>query len=388
MSERTPNPSNFSRRTYLKLTTVTTAAAVGTATFGTPTTSTARSPTKEPIRPGFHGAIYWPTHAFNHYQTWYQYDSTEVNRDFTYAKSLNLHALRVIVGWEFWRDYPQEFQHRFDNFLRLADKHNLQILPVFFEAIGDTPTERNFLDKNPLTSFAVKSPSTAIIKNKSRWEQPQQFVDWFTRRYSNHSALIALEIMNEPGAWTQRVRFCQSMLRTAHNANPDVDLTMGCKDFRFNQLYDDPGLDIHQFHLNIPPTNAHMEQKLEQAIQYREETGTPIWLTEWQRARTPEPPHRMRPNYSSIASTVYNSDIDGDFFWQLMLKPAYMKTPRKSGRLNGLFHQEGSVYSQSDATAIAYETNDWEEQQAWPFWATQVRQRWDPISSKPLNHAG
>ena len=43
----------------------------------------------------------------------------------------------------------------------------------------------------------------------------------------------------------------------------------------------------------------------------------------------------------------------GSFFWSLMVKPAYLTAQRPNGTFNGLFHEDGSVYSLEDYQAIA-----------------------------------
>ena len=36
-----------------------------------------------------------------------------------------------------------------------------------------------------------------------------------------------------------------------------------------------------------------------------------------------------------------------------MLKPAYLQKQRKRGRMNGVFHEDGAVFSVEDARAVA-----------------------------------
>ena len=43
----------------------------------------------------------------------------------------------------------------------------------------------------------------------------------------------------------------------------------------------------------------------------------------------------------------------GNFFWSLMVKPAYLKGQRLKGTVNGLFWPDGSVLSLRDARAIS-----------------------------------
>lgn len=372
--------SLLDRRSYLKLA-GTAAATVLTATVATntPTATTASTPDDNP-HSGLRGAIYWPAQAYNHYQVWSEYDSEEIDRDFGYAADLNLNSLRVIMGWEYWRDHLKQFKRKLDHFLTTANKYNLQILPVFFESIGAEPTEKNLSDTNVLTSFAVKSPSTAVLTNTDLWEGPRQFVQWFTNNYGHHDAVIALEIMNEPVGKQGCVDFCRAMLRAARDADSSVPLTMGSREIRFNKKWSDPELDIYQFHHNLPVDTLDMEWELQKAEIFAKKRGKPIWLTEWQRTRKPEPPNKMLPNYSSLAETIYQSDIDGSHFWQLMLKPAYIDKPRKMGRLNGLLHADGAVYSADDARAIVGGDYHRTERKDWPTWAKPAKEQWAPTN--------
>ena len=327
---------------------------------------------------GVRGAIYFPSRAFNHYQTWESYSRSAVHSDLICAKDLGLNALRVLVSFEFWRDHPERLERALDSFFELAGAHGIDVLPVMFESIGAEPTEKNLNDRDVTTAFAVRSPSGRVLTDRKRWDEPRRFVEWFVSRYGGRDNLLAVEIMNEPGEWKKRVDFCRAMLRAARDADPSVPLTMGCKDFEFNELYEDPTLDVYQFHFNLPPTADDMRAELREAAAISERTCLPIWLTEWQRTRV-EPPNKLLPNYSSLASVIRESDIDGDFFWQLMLKPAYIEKPRKQGRLNGLFHENGEIYSTSDARALSGEVHFHAERPEWPEWARPVYDRWyDP----------
>lgn len=317
------------------------------------------------------GAVYFPSRSFNHYQSWETYDPGEAVRDVAYASTLDLNALRVLVSYQFWRDRPQQFAWNVDHFLGVAAEQGIRILPVLFESVGVEPTREALEERDILRNGAVRSPSHEVLRDERRWDGPRRFVREFVRRYGDHEGLLAVEIMNEPGGLTPRVEFCRAMLRTARDADASVPLTMGCIDVENNMRYDDIGLDVYQFHYNLPPTSDHMREALAAADRVARATGTPVWLTEWQRTRT-EPPDKMLPHYSSLAPTVRDSALDGDFFWQLMLKPAYGYVQRLRGRLNGVFHEDGRVYSLADARAISGGDGFWRSRRAWPEWAREL----------------
>ncbi|QCJ46624.1 glycoside hydrolase family 5 protein [Haloprofundus sp. MHR1] len=364
------------------------------------------------------GAVYVPARAFNAYQFWEAYDPDETERDFRLAKRLNRDALRLFLSYEYWFDAPEAMERRVDNLLSTAEEEGLRIVPILFESAGEEPTRERRRDRDPHTACAVRSPSHDVINDESRWSGrddgrgsgdgddrdggvlseakralglgddathaeegrdgddrfgrraggPREYVEWFVDRYGDDDALLALEIMNEPGDWDRRLKFARRMLRVADDNRADVPLTMGCKGLRYNALYDDPELDVFQFHLNLPPTAKKMEERMQNAREFADDHGRPVWLTEWQRTRK-EPPNKFLPNYASLAGTIRDGPVDGDFFWSLMLKPAYLPDQREKGRINGVFHRDGSVYSGVDARALAGDDSaEFEERRRQPSW--------------------
>lgn len=346
---------------------------------------------------GLRGAVYVPARAFHAYQTWRDYDEADVERDLGYAASLNLTGLRMFLSYEFWLEDAAAHARRFDHLLGAAAERGLGIVPILFESAGREPTRENLTDRDPLTAAAVRSPSHAVVKNQPRgptsdgvpdvvrtligrdhrWDEPAAFVEWVMQEYGDDDRLVAIELMNEPGGWPQREAFARAMLRTADDHRGSVPLTMGSKSLENNRLYENPPLDVHQFHYNNPPTPADMEATLAEARDLREGPGAPVWLSEWQRTRE-EPPDVLLPNYASLAATIRDGGIDGDFFWSLMVTPAYLPDQRTRGRLNGVFHEDGAVWSAADARAIADDPDlDVQERLAWPAWATLIAEHAD-----------
>lgn len=314
------------------------------------------------------GAVYLPYRVFNHYQMWDRYAPAEIERDLTFASNLGLNSLRVFASYAVWRENPAAFRDRFDHFIGAAADRGIAVLPMLFESIGSDPTPSNVARDIP-----VRSPGGAVLRNRGRWGETAEFVRWFTGRYGDHAGLLAVEIMNEPGELSYRVAFVKEMLRVARETHATVPLTVGCKSLELNRQYADSPLDVLQFHHNLPPTADQMREKLAEAADFSAEVGKPVWLTEWQRTRV-EPPNKMLPNYASLADVVRDSDIDGEFFWQLMLNPAYNLKVRAKGRINGVFTEDGGVYSLEGARALAG-SPEWEAPEVRPAWTETVGSR-------------
>ena len=48
------------------------------------------------------GAIYIPSRDYNALQLWKNFNLAETKRDFGYARTLHLNALRICASYEFW----------------------------------------------------------------------------------------------------------------------------------------------------------------------------------------------------------------------------------------------------------------------------------------------
>ncbi|KAB1190496.1 cellulase family glycosylhydrolase [Haloferax sp. MBLA0076] len=346
------------RRTFLKASGVAVLGGVG-STF---TSQTERDTSVSTGLTDIRGANYFPSTAWNAYQTWAFYDNSVVERELDMAKSLGLNALRVFASYEQWVEDGPSFFSRMEHFLSECAARGIRPIVVLFEAPPKgEPTEYNRTATDPTEAFGVHSPSRQIILQPRRWSgytrSPLHFARWWAQKYATDSRLLATEIMNEPGDVQPRQDFVHDVLHEVRKHASSATLTMGCKDFQFNHVYDtNDELDVHQFHMNLPRDSKAADAYLQEARAHRQETGKPLWCTEWQRTLT-GPPNRFLPNYTSLAATIENAhdnrSLDGDFFWGLMLKPAYLRDPRSKGRVNGVFHPDGTPFDVDDYAALS-----------------------------------
>ncbi len=311
------------------------------------------------------GAIYVPSDAYNAPQLWKNFNLAETKRDFGYAHSIHLNALRMWASYEFWKQSPEKFQSGFDQMLGVAKKNDIRILISLFENDGVAPTEENMYTTDPTKAFAIQSPGRDVaMGDKAGWEAPRAFLQWFMKRYGNDDRLIAIEVMNEPSLGKNglpgTVPFAQSMFTTAKQMQGTVPLTLGSAELKVADMFLPLGLDIVQFHDNFPKTAEEFEGRITEALAFGKEHNLPVWLTEWQRMRTSASgfgkekisAEERGTDYASLAPIVQKYPV-GSFFWCLMVKRAYLRGQRLNGTVNGLFWPDGSVTSVKDARAIA-----------------------------------
>jgi len=359
-------PAGTGRRDLLWVLAVTTTTGTMPTTSAAARTSPASAGTTDAAGrlTDVRGANYVPTYAFNAYQTWRQYDQDVVERDLGYAADLGLNSLRAWASYYFWREDPAAFFERVEQFLAACEAHDIAPLVVLFEAPGNEPTGTNLTEPE---GFATHSPSRRRVIVPRNWAgddgSPIQFARRWASEYATDDRLLATEVMNEPGnpdGAPKRVDFANDALEAVASEAPgEPTLTMGTKTVDHVRHYDGPEfdghLDVHQFHYNLPPDEAAMREGLRAASEHRERAGNPVYCTEWQRTLE-EPPNRFQPNLESLAPTMRAAhdryDLDGDYFWQLMLQRAYLEPPRRAGRYNGLFRENGVPFDVADYRAV------------------------------------
>lgn len=328
------------------------------------------------------GAIYIPARAFNFYQMWRDYDSAVTDRDLGYATRLNLNAIRTWGSYEYWREDEAAFESAFEDFLQTSAEHGIKPLVGLFEGIGEQPTRENLTNEDLMTATGVASPSNEILRSKQRWEETREFVRWFMDRYADDDRLLAIEVINEPGWKGRRVEFARSMYETMKEMRGNVPLTVGSTSMSKNSTYADWELDLFQFHYNFPPGQPTFRQAVQRVNALNEALTQPVMLTEWQRVRTEpgfhttQPRDQRTPNYASMAPIITDLGMS-NFFWSLMLQPAYFSSQRQMGVLNGVFHEDGAVWSLEDARSLKAMSGDpsfdGEERREWPEWAKPIK---------------
>ncbi len=327
------------------------------------------------------GAVYFPSRAYNAYQTWMYFDRTVIARDFGYAKSAGLNALRIFTSYEYWQEEAELFWKKFESLLSVAEEQDILVMPILFENCGREPSRENMLDQDPETAACIQSPGRKITENRKLWGKPAEYTREFMKRYADDERLAAIELMNEPHEETGDIPFAQFITKTAFDMKKRVPLSIGCISLQHN-LYFAQWIEVYQFHDNFPSDRENFEKKLRDAVSLQEMTGKAVWLSEWQRLRISGPGWDQRvipeedkiPYLSSLAEAVYQSGI-GSFFWSLMIKPAYLPAQRINGTINGLFHEDGSVYSTADYIAVSGKQNSPEAFTQPPLWYVEELKR-------------
>jgi beta-galactosidase len=134
------------------------------------------------------GTNYMPSKSF--FRMWDDWNPSLIEKDFKRMRQLGVEALRVPLFWSSVEPeegrISQKFLTRFDEFLQMAKKHELYVMPFFFVGVcvdnWDVPWRRG----------------RSIYTDHEMLKLECKHVATFAARYVNNPAILAWDLSDEP----------------------------------------------------------------------------------------------------------------------------------------------------------------------------------------------
>ena len=256
-----------------------------------------------------------------------QYNDEEVNRDFGYARSLNLNQARVFARYSEWRQDRAKFEDSFRKLLVAAKRHDIGLM--FVLAPG-----KDIVDATP----DKKADADARAK------------EWVTDMLSmakGHKEVFAWDVANEPDwsgysenpmpdSWRERrLAFARDMAALVHGFDKNNLTTIGCfRETCLEKMAD--YTDILSYH-DYSPTVAEIDGYIEKAKAFGAKVGKPVVQTEMGCIG--------RGNPYDVALREYHKAGMGFYIWELMITKGW-------GDVHGVFYPDGTVRDPAIPAAI------------------------------------
>jgi endo-1,4-beta-mannosidase len=119
------------------------------------------------------GSNYAPATAINQLEMWQAetWDPATIDRELGWAQSLGMNTMRVFLHDLAYRQDPEGFLRRVDEFLAIADRHRIRPMLVLFDAVWD-PFPHAGRQHAPVpglhNSGWVQSPGAEIVRDTAR----------------------------------------------------------------------------------------------------------------------------------------------------------------------------------------------------------------------------
>ena len=155
-------------------------------------------------QPWLVGSNFVTSTAINELEMWQPetFDLPTIDRELGWAQSLGMNTMRVFLHNLLWKQDPQVFLHRMDEFLEVADKHHIRIMFVLLDSVWDPnphPGQQRAPKPHVHNSGWVQAPGAELLKDESRWNtELKPYIVGLLRRFGRDKRVLMWDLMNEP----------------------------------------------------------------------------------------------------------------------------------------------------------------------------------------------
>jgi hypothetical protein len=303
------------------------------------------------------GADYIPAPAINQLEMWQAdtFDPVTIDKELGWAESIGFNTLRVFLHSIAWKQDPEGFKKRMDQFLSIAEKHKIEPLFVFFDDCWNKVPKAG-KQPEPLTgvhnSGWMQDPGQPASNDASLFPELEKYVTDVMTRFAHDKRILLWDLYNEPGNSGKRdstMVLLQKIFQWARAVNPDQPISAGLWNWRYEKLNAFQALnsDVITYHSYEEP-DKHL-----QVIQVLKAFGRPLICTEYMA--------RLRNSRFSNILPLLKKENVGAINWGFVsgkTNTIYAwDTPLKDGSqpiewFHDIFFKDGTPYRQDEVELI------------------------------------
>lgn len=193
------------------------------------------------------GANFNPSTAINQLEFFQEstFDRETIDRELAWSAELGMKIHRVYLHNLLWDQDSLGFLSRVDEFLTLANKHNIKTMLVLLDDVWH-PIPKLGTQPDPIpfvhNSGWVQAPGAAILGDSLRHHELKNYIKGVIGRFANDTRVVAWDLYNEPDnvanqpgraeieikdKYTFAFSLLKKVMRWAREVNPSQPLTVG-----------------------------------------------------------------------------------------------------------------------------------------------------------------
>ena len=231
------------------------------------------------------GANYIPANAINQLEMWQaaSFDPATIDKELGWAESIGFNTMRVFLHSLAWKQDPDGFKKRVDQFLAIADKHHIQPLFVFFDDCWNK-TPKEGIQPAPKTGIHnsgwVQDPGQPASADTSNFPGLEKYVKDVLGSFAHDKRILLWDLYNEPGnsgKGDSTLPLLTKIFEWARAVNPDQPVSAGLWDWNLTNLniFQMNNSDIITYH-NYDELPLH-----QRVISILKASGKPLICTEY-----------------------------------------------------------------------------------------------------------
>lgn len=266
---------------------------------------------------GVRGFNYTPAEAATHTDQWLRYDPAVTERDFDYARRLELNQMRVMIPIALWADNKAAFHKAIVHLVRAAHARGIGVMPT------------------------LQFPRDEMM-DEATWPKYRDSIADLVATIGKEPGLMMWDAQNEPDCCrlpdavrNPRMKHAIYIAKLLHELDPVTPVTIGFT-YVAGMIEAGDAVDVLSFH-DYSTTQAVIRANIEKAKAYAAETHKPLINSEIACI--------ARANPYDIALEEYSKAHVGWYIWELMIAPYW-------GNVHGVFYADGTVRDPSIPAAI------------------------------------
>jgi hypothetical protein len=154
-------------------------------------------------QPWLVGSNYTPASAINQLEMWQAetWDPERIDRELGWAQGIGMNTMRVFLHDQLWKQDPEGFERRIDQFLTIASRHGIRPLFVLFDSCWD-PDPKLGPQHPPIpgvhNSGWVQSPGIPGLRDKARYGDYKAYVQGVVGAFAKDDRVLGWDLWNEP----------------------------------------------------------------------------------------------------------------------------------------------------------------------------------------------
>jgi hypothetical protein len=154
-------------------------------------------------QPWLVGCNFIPSTAINQLEMWQAetWDPVTINRELGWAADLGFTSIRVYLHDLPWSQDPEGFLQRIDEFLAIAERHDIGVMFVLFDGVWDpfpAPGPQREPRPHVHNSGWVQNPGATLLGDPTRHDELKPYVQGVIGRFRNDPRVQVWDLFNEP----------------------------------------------------------------------------------------------------------------------------------------------------------------------------------------------
>lgn len=192
------------------------------------------------------GANYTPRTAINQLEMWQAetFDPETIDQELGWAEDLGFNTMRVYLHDLVWKNDKEGFIKRIDQFLDIADSHDIGIMFVLLDGVWH-PNPKWGKQPEPTphvhNSGWVQSPGAEVLSDTTKWGYLEDYVKGVLTEFGDDERVYIWDLFNEPDNTNDRaygdieldnkkeqaLKLLKKSFKWARQANPSQPITSG-----------------------------------------------------------------------------------------------------------------------------------------------------------------